>query len=82
MSGIHRRRIRSNRCVNAPAALLPVAEISGGTFKVATKELPINAEQGGIPQPLSKNLDQGVNLSGFIFDVSLSTAQPFRKAQT
>jgi xylulose-5-phosphate/fructose-6-phosphate phosphoketolase len=41
---------------------------------MATKELPINADQDGIPQSLSKNFDQTGNSSGFIFDVSLSTA--------
>src|SRR5664280_447645 len=41
---------------------------------MATKELPINADQDGIPQSLSTNFDQTSNSSGFIFDVSLSTA--------
>jgi hypothetical protein len=41
---------------------------------MATKELPISAEQDGIPQSFSKNFDQTGNSSGFIFDVSLSTA--------
>src|ERR1035437_6368874 len=45
-----------------------------GTVSMATKELPINADQDGIPQSLSKNFDQTGNSSGFIFDVSLSTA--------
>ena len=37
---------------------------------MATKELPINADQDGIPQSLSKNFDQTGNSSGFIFDES------------
>ena len=41
---------------------------------MATKELPINIEQDGIPQSFSKNFDQTGNSSGFIFDVTLSTA--------
>jgi hypothetical protein len=41
---------------------------------MATKELPINANQDGIPESFSKNFDQFGNSSGFIFDVSLSTA--------
>ena len=41
---------------------------------MATKELPISADQDGIPQSFSKNFDQTGNSSGFIFDVSLSTA--------
>ena len=41
---------------------------------MATKELPISAEQDGIPQSFSKNFDQTGNSSGFIFDVNLSTA--------
>ena len=41
---------------------------------MATKELPIKAEQDDKPQPFSKNFDQYGNSSGFIFDVSLSTA--------
>jgi hypothetical protein len=41
---------------------------------MATKELPISADQDGIPQAFSKNFDQTGNSSGFIFDVSLSTA--------
>ena len=41
---------------------------------MATKELPISADQDGIPQSFSKNFDQYGNSSGFIFDVSLSTA--------
>jgi xylulose-5-phosphate/fructose-6-phosphate phosphoketolase len=41
---------------------------------MATKELPINADQNAIPESLSKNFDQTGNSSGFIFDVSLSTA--------
>ena len=39
-----------------------------------TKELPVNVDQDGTPQSLSKNFDQTGNSSGFIFDVSLSTA--------
>ena len=41
---------------------------------MATKELPIKADQHGIPESFSKNFDQTGNSSGFIFDVSLSTA--------
>jgi xylulose-5-phosphate/fructose-6-phosphate phosphoketolase len=41
---------------------------------MATKELPINAEQNDFPQTVSKSFDQTGNSSGFIFDVSLSTA--------
>ena len=41
---------------------------------MATKELPINADQDGIPESFSKNFDQYGNSSGFIFDVRLSTA--------
>ena len=41
---------------------------------MATRELPINIEQDGIPQSFSKNFDQIGNSSGFIFDVTLSTA--------
>jgi hypothetical protein len=41
---------------------------------MATEKLPISAAQDGIPQSLSKNFDQTGNSSGFIFDVSLSTA--------
>jgi len=41
---------------------------------MAIKELPINADQDGIPQSFSKNFDQTGNSSGFIFDVTLSTA--------
>ena len=41
---------------------------------MATKELPISADQDGIPQSFSKNFDQTGNSSGFIFDVNLSTA--------
>jgi len=41
---------------------------------MATKELPINANQDGIPESFCKNFDQFGNSSGFIFDVSLSTA--------
>jgi len=33
---------------------------------MATKDLPINAGQDGIPQPLSKSFDQTGNSSGFI----------------
>jgi len=41
---------------------------------MATKELPISGDQNSIPQSVGKNLDQAGNSSGFIFDVSLSTA--------
>ena len=45
-----------------------------GTFNMATTELPINVDKDDSPQPFSKNFDQFGNSSGFIFDVSLSTA--------
>ena len=41
---------------------------------MATTELPINVDKDDSPQPFSKNFDQFGNSSGFIFDVSLSTA--------
>src|ERR1035441_8206070 len=41
---------------------------------MATKELPISADQDVIPQSFSKNFDQTGNSSGFVFDVNLSTA--------
>jgi xylulose-5-phosphate/fructose-6-phosphate phosphoketolase len=41
---------------------------------MATKELPIKVETNGTPQSFSKNVDQAGNSSGFIFDVTLSTA--------
>ena len=41
---------------------------------MATTEIPINVEKDDTPQPFSKNFDQYGNSSGFIFDVSLSTA--------
>ena len=41
---------------------------------MATTELPINVKKDDAPQPFSKNFDQFGNSSGFIFDVSLSTA--------
>jgi xylulose-5-phosphate/fructose-6-phosphate phosphoketolase len=41
---------------------------------MATKELPIKVEKDDTPQSFSKNFDQTGNSSGFIFDVSLSTA--------
>jgi hypothetical protein len=41
---------------------------------MATTELPIKDEMDETPQPFSKNFDQFGNSSGFIFDVSLSTA--------
>jgi xylulose-5-phosphate/fructose-6-phosphate phosphoketolase len=41
---------------------------------MATTELPIKVEKHETPQPFSKNFDQTGNTSGFIFDVSLSTA--------
>jgi hypothetical protein len=41
---------------------------------MATTELPIKVEKDDTPQPFSKNFDQFGNSSGFIFDVSLSTA--------
>jgi hypothetical protein len=41
---------------------------------MATTELPIKVDKNETPQPFSKNFDQFGNSSGFIFDVSLSTA--------
>jgi xylulose-5-phosphate/fructose-6-phosphate phosphoketolase len=41
---------------------------------MATTEIPIKVEKDDLPQPFSKNFDQFGNSSGFIFDVSLSTA--------
>jgi hypothetical protein len=41
---------------------------------MATTELPIKVEKDDTTQPFSKNFDQFGNSSGFIFDVSLSTA--------
>ena len=41
---------------------------------MATTEVPIKVEKDDTPQPFSKNFDQFGNSSGFIFDVSLSTA--------
>jgi hypothetical protein len=41
---------------------------------MATTEIPIKVEKDDTPQPFSKNFDQFGNSSGFIFDVSLSTA--------
>src|ERR1039457_522933 len=41
---------------------------------MATTELPVKVEKDDTPQPFSKNFDQFGNSSGFIFDVSLSTA--------
>ena len=57
-----------------PTALLTVAEKWKGRVNMATSELPIKAEKDDTPQPFSKNFDQLGNSSGFIFDVSLSTA--------
>jgi hypothetical protein len=51
-----------------------VAENRRGYIAMATTELPINIEKDNSPQPFSKNFDQFGNSSGFIFDVSLSTA--------
>ena len=39
-----------------------------------TKELPIKVEKDDTPRSFSKNFDQTGNSSGFIFDVTLSTA--------
>ena len=47
---------------------------SKGSVIWLTKELPINADQDGVPQSFKKNFDQFGNSSGFIFDVTLSTA--------
>jgi xylulose-5-phosphate/fructose-6-phosphate phosphoketolase len=41
---------------------------------MATTDLPINIEKDDTPQPSSTNSDQSGNSSGFIFDVTLSTA--------
>jgi hypothetical protein len=41
---------------------------------MATKEHPIRVEKDDTPQPFSKNFDQLCNSSGFVFDMSLSTA--------
>jgi len=41
---------------------------------MATTELPVTVEKNDTSQPFSKNFDQFGNSSGFIFDVSLSTA--------
>jgi xylulose-5-phosphate/fructose-6-phosphate phosphoketolase len=41
---------------------------------MATTELPIKVEKDDTAQPFGKNFDQFGNSSGFIFDVSLSTA--------
>ncbi len=41
---------------------------------MATKELSIKVEKDDAPQSFSKNFDQTANSSGFIFDVTLSTA--------
>jgi xylulose-5-phosphate/fructose-6-phosphate phosphoketolase len=41
---------------------------------MAITEFPITVEKEDKPQPFSKNFDQFGNSSGFIFDVSLSTA--------
>ena len=41
---------------------------------MATKEHPIRVEKDDTPQPFSKNFDQFCNSSGFVFDMSLSTA--------
>ena len=41
---------------------------------MATTELPVSVEKNDTSQPFSKNFDQFGNSSGFIFDVSLSTA--------
>ena len=41
---------------------------------MATTEIPIKVGKDDTAQPFSKNFDQFGNSSGFIFDVSLSTA--------
>jgi len=41
---------------------------------MATTEIPIHIEKNDTLNPFSKNFDQFGNSSGFIFDVSLSTA--------
>src|ERR1017187_7928605 len=51
-----------------------VAKNEKGYATMATTELPIKVEEDATPQPFSKNFDQFGNSSGFIFDVSLSTA--------
>jgi len=71
---IQRRKPLETRYPNDPNTLLPVAKKSKGTFNMATTKLPIKVEKDDTPQPFSKNFDQFGNSSGFIFDVSLSTA--------
>jgi hypothetical protein len=41
---------------------------------MSTTELPVSVEKDDTAQPFSKNFDRFGNSSGFIFDVSLSTA--------
>jgi len=41
---------------------------------MSTTKLPVSVEKNDTPQPFSKNFDQFGNSSGYIFDVSLSTA--------
>jgi len=71
---IQRRKPLETRYPKDPNTLLPVAKKSKGTFNMATTKLPIKVEKDDTPQPFSKNFDQFGNSSGFIFDVSLSTA--------
>src|ERR1017187_8670180 len=58
----------------AMAAQASALENEKGYATMATTDLPINVEKEDTPQPFSKNFDQFANSSGFIFDVSLSTA--------
>jgi hypothetical protein len=70
----HCRQARESRRLQGPAALLATTERSKGIVKMATTELPIKVEKDDTPQTFSKNFDQYGNSSGFIFDVTLSTA--------
>ena len=65
---------RANQNLKVPTVLFPVAEKWKGTVNMATKEHPIRVEKDDTPQPFSKNFDQFCNSSGFVFDMSLSTA--------
>ncbi len=60
--------------LKVPTVQFPVAEKWKGTVNMATKEPPIRVDKDDTPQPFSKNLDEFCNSSGFVFDVSLSTA--------
>jgi len=60
--------------VSSLTAHLPIAEKWKGTVPMATKELLVIAGQNRALQSLRKNVEPTGNSSGFIFDVSLSTA--------